>query len=175
LSNVPGFLVDLRSASGGDERKASEIAHLFCSKDTVYAKSKYRKGAGHDQFTKAFPRLLKASDKPYTKPVVCLIGPGAVSSGEAFVQMMKCLPHVTTVGLPTRGASGNPRPFELEGLGVSVWFSRWVDLMPDDALFEGVGIAPDVKVDAEAKQYTQNDPTLEKALEVLRRKVKRPE
>jgi C-terminal processing protease CtpA/Prc len=175
LRAAPGFLVDLRSASGGDEGKAQAIARLFCGKDTVYAKSKYRKGAGHDQFTRSYPRLLKASEEPFTKPVVCLIGPGAVSSGEGFVQMMKCLPQVTTIGLPTRGASGNPRPFELEGLGMSVWFSRWVDLMPNDSPFEGAGIAPDVSVEGEAKQYALSDQTLEKALELLQKKVKKPE
>jgi C-terminal processing protease CtpA/Prc len=85
--------------------------------------------------------------------------------------MMKCLPHVTTVGLPTRGASGNPRPFALEGMHLSVWFSRWVDLMPDDSTFEGIGIMPDVKVKEDAKLNAESDPTLEKGLELLRQNV----
>jgi hypothetical protein len=171
LHDVPGFIVDLRVANGGSEPLAQEIASQFCAKDTVYAKSKYRNGPSHDNFTKEYERVLKASPNPYTNPVVCIIGPGAVSSGEGFVQMMKCLPQVTTVGLPTRGASGNPQSYNLTGTGVTVIFSRWVDLMPDGQTFEGKGISPDVIVDEPPSAYEQQDPTLEKALEILREKI----
>ncbi len=171
LHDAPGFIVDLRTANGGDEDKAADVARLFCGKDTVYARSKWRDGPAHDKFGEVYERVLKASEQPYTKPVVCLIGPGAISSGEGFVQMMKCLPNVTTVGMRTRGASGNPQPWDLYPMGVAVWFSRWVDLMPDGSVFEGVGIAPDVTVDVPPEDYAKRDPTLEKGLEVLRRKV----
>jgi RNA polymerase sigma-70 factor (ECF subfamily) len=171
LSAAPGFVVDLRSANGGNERFARRIARRFCGRRTVYAKSKFRSGPAHTDLTREYERVLPGSDRPYTRPVVCLIGPGAVSSGEAFVQMMKCLPHVTTVGLPTRGASGNPAPFRLTGTGIAVWFSRWVDLMPDGTPFEGKGIAPDVEVNEPAAAYERRDPTLENGLSVLRQKV----
>jgi len=171
LRGTPGFLVDLRRANGGSEPLAMEIAKLFCAKETIYARSKYRNGPGHDDFGKEHERLLPASPEPYPKPVVCLIGPGAVSSGEGFVKMMKCLPNVTTVGLRTRGASGNPKPWPLPGTGVTVHFSRWVDLMPDSRPFEGVGIPPDVEVKEPAAVYNERDPTWEKAIEVLRGKV----
>jgi hypothetical protein len=171
LHDVPGFIVDLRDANGGNEILAVEIARCFCPKPTVYAKSKLRGGPKHDEFTSEFERTLPASMQPYTKPVVCLIGPGAVSSGEGLVKMMTCLPQVTTVGLPTRGASGNPKPWPLGRTGIAVWFSRWVDLMPDGKTFEGVGIPPDVAVNEPAIAYAAADPTLEKGLEVLRQKV----
>jgi C-terminal processing protease CtpA/Prc len=115
--------------------------------------------------------VLKAAAKPYTKPVVCLIGPRAVSSGEGFVQMLKCLPHVTTVGARTRGSSGNPQPFALPGVPVTVWYSRWVDLLPDGTPIEGAGIAPDIAVQAPRHAYHEKDPTWDKAVEVLRAKV----
>ena len=170
LSDVPGFVVDLRTANGGSEPMAQEIARPFCNKDTIYALSKYRSGPGHEEFGQENKRILPATPGAYTKPVVCLIGPGAVSSGEGFVKMMKCLPHVTTVGLPTRGASGNPRPFELSRSGLTVYFSRWVDLTPDGQTFEGIGLPPDVRVNTAATEGDR-DPTLKKALEILRGKV----
>jgi hypothetical protein len=171
LSEAPGFVVDLREAEGGNEAFALEIARLFCAKDSVYARSKYRNGKKHDEFGQVFDRVLPATPHAYGKPVVCLFGQRSVSSGEAFVQMMKCLPQVTTVGEPTRGASGNPKPFRLPGIDVTVWFSRWVDLMPDGAAFEGQGITPDVLVESPPESYQDRDPTLERALEVLRQKV----
>jgi C-terminal processing protease CtpA/Prc len=171
LNRASGFIVDLRRANGGSEPLATAIAKLFCAKDTVYAKSKYRSGPSHDDFGKENERVLPASPEPYTKPVICLIGPGAVSSGEGFVKMMKCLPNVTLVGLPTRGASGNPQPWPLSGTGVIVYFSRWVDLMPDGRTFEGVGIPPDVEVNEPSTAYAERDPTWEKGIELLRQRV----
>jgi C-terminal processing protease CtpA/Prc len=88
--------------------------------------------------------------------------------------MMKALPQVTLVGMPTRGASGNPKPFELEGTGLKVMFSRWVDLLPDGRTLEGRGIPPDVRVDEPPSAYTSRDPTWEKGLDVLREKLKLP-
>lgn len=173
LADTPGFVVDLRRANGGSEPLAAEIAELFCQQETVYAKSKYRSGPGHDEFTPEYPRTLPATKDAYTKPVVCLIGPGAVSSGEGFVKMMQCLPHVTTIGLPTRGASGNPQPWPLGRTGVAVYFSRWVDLLPDGQTFEGRGIPPDVEVKVPATAYQSADPTLEKGLDILREKIVR--
>lgn len=169
--DAPGFLVDLRDANGGNELLAREIAREFCGKDAVYAKSKFRNGSGHGDFGPVYDRVLKAGEKPYTKPVVCLIGPRAVSSGEGFVQMLKCLAHVTTVGARTRGSSGNPKPFELPGVAVTVWYSRWVDLMPDGTPIEGAGIAPDIAVDAPSGAYGEKDPTWDKAVEILRKRA----
>ena len=58
LHDAPGFIVDLRQANGGSEPLAQRMAQLFCAKDTVYAKSKYRNGVGHGEFTEEFPRTL---------------------------------------------------------------------------------------------------------------------
>jgi hypothetical protein len=174
LRDAPGFVVDLRSAYGGNELLAQEIARMFCAKETVYAKSKYRNGPGHDQFGEIHDRLLPATPDAYTKPVICLIGPGAVSSGEGFVKMMKCLPNVTTVGMPTRGASGNPDGTPLARSGLMVYYSRWVDLLPNGKTFEGIGIAPEIRVDLPSGAYAKADPTLEKGLEVLRGKLASP-
>lgn len=172
LRDAPGFIVDLRSANGGDERKAQRLARWFCAQRTVYAKSRFRTGSPrHDDFGPENSRWLEAAEQPYTRPVVCLIGAGAVSSGEGFVKMMKCLPQVTLVGKHTRGASGNPRPIELGETGIAVWFSRWVDLLPDGTPIEGVGIQPEIEVKAPTAEYQQKDPTLEKGLEVLRKKA----
>ncbi len=171
LSDAPGFVVDLRAANGGSEPLALEIARQFCANETVYAKSKRRSGPGHDEFGLDSQRRLPATKGAYTRPVVCLIGPGAVSSGEGFVKMMRSLPHVTPVGLPTRGASGNPSGFNLQGAGLSIFFSRWVDMMPDGKTFEGVGIPPGVKVEFSVADYANGDPTFARGLEILRQKI----
>jgi hypothetical protein len=171
-AEAPGFVVDLRGANGGNELLARRIAKEFCEESTVYAKSKYRDGPGPGDFGPTYERVLEAGDDPYRKPVVCILGPGCVSSGEGFAKMMACLPRVTTVGLPTRGSSGNPKPFELPGVGVTVLYSRWVDMMPDGTPVEGRGVRPEVVVDRPPSDYEKGDPTWERAVEVLRSKAK---
>jgi hypothetical protein len=171
-ANAPGFLVDLRDAEGGDELLARQIASEFAAADTVYAKSKYRDGPLPSDFGPTYDRVLEASPHPFTKHVVCLLGPRCVSSGEGFAQMMKCLPNVTTVGLPTRGSSGNPKPFKLPGVPVTVNYSRWVDMLPDDTPIEDRGVPPQIIVDLPERLYDDADPTWERAVQVLREKVK---
>jgi hypothetical protein len=171
LKDASGFIVDLRRANGGNEALAREIAQCFCAKEVVYAKSKFRSGTGHTDFGKDFERKLPASkEEPYTRPVVCLIGEGAISSGEGFAKMMKALPHVTMVGLPTAGASGNPGPIAVGKTGIQIYCSRWVDMLPDGTTVEGKGVPPTVEVKVPPETYRTSEPTLEKALELLRKK-----
>ncbi len=171
-ASAPGFIVDLRLANGGSEPLAQEIAREFCARDTVYAKSKFRDGPKPTDFGPVYDRILKSSERPFTKPVVCIIGPGCVSSGEGFAKMMKCLPNVTTIGMPTLGSSGNPKPFALPGVKVTVVYSRWVDMLPDGTPVEDRGVPPMIIVDQPASAYKQTDPTWDRAVELLRAKTK---
>jgi hypothetical protein len=170
---APGFIVDLRLADGGSEPLAQQIACEFCARETVYAKSKYRNGPKPADFGPVYDRTLKPSERPFTKPVVCILGPGCISSGEGFAKMMKCLPHVTTIGMPTRGSSGNPKPFKLPAMGVTVMYSRWVDMLPDGTPIEGHGVLPNVVVDKPESDYQTSDPTWDRAVELLRSKIKK--
>ena len=169
LKDVPGFIVDLRNANGGDELLARKIASLFCAHETVYAKSKYRAGPAQSDFGQVFERSLSASERPFTKPVVCLLGFRCVSSGEGFAEMMSCLTNVTTIGEPTRGSSGNPRPFKIPGIGVTVYYSRWVDMMPDETPIEDAGVIPKVLLNFPQKAYEGADPTWDAAVALLRK------
>ena len=167
MFDAPGLIVDLRSNGGGSEIRAKQIADLFADKRYLYARSKVRSGPEIDHFHESRPRYVGPSaSEPFTRPVVCLVGPGCVSSGEGFALMMKAMDHVTLVGQRTRGASGNPRPVTLPN-GLLVWFSRWVPMEPDGTSFEGRGIAPDVEVEPTGP----GDPTFEKAVQILRGKT----
>ncbi len=161
LLDAPGVILDLRANGGGDERRAAAIATKFCDKTRVYAKHTVRGSS------ELFERKLEASKTPYTKPVMVLIGPVTMSSAEGFTMMMKSLPHVTLVGLATRGASGNPQPVDLPN-GMTVLYSTWVDMLPDGTVIEGKGIAPDIEVRHEAG----SDKAFERAVEELKKKAK---
>ncbi len=163
---APGFIVDLRRNGGGSEGTAAAIAGLFTDREVVYARQKFRNGDKPDDFVESPPLVLRPAGKNrFAGPVVCLIGPGTVSSGEGMAKMMKAIPSCTLVGQPTRGASGNPKPVQLPN-GIDVWYSRWVSMLPDGTPIEGTGIPPDIMID----HVAGTDPTWLKALEILREK-----
>ncbi len=162
LFKTKGIILDLRKNPGGSELCAQSIATLFASEKTTYARSKFRASVDHSDFYELAPRSIPASENPFSRPVVCLIGPGAVSSSEAFAMMMKAIPSATLVGQPTRGASGNPKVIQLPN-GVDVWFSRWVSLLPDGAVIEDNGVTPD-----ETIVHGEGDATYARAVEILK-------
>ena len=167
MFDAAGILVDLRANKGGAEGRAAEIAGLFADREYVYALSKFRNGPEPNDFGDAIPRRIGPRvEAPYGGPVVCLVGPGCVSSGEGFAMMMKAMERVTLVGQPTRGASGNPAAVTLSN-GVKVWFSRWVAMEPDGTEIEGKGVAPDELV--EHVKGGEGDVTFERGVEMLRR------
>ena len=157
------WIVDLRANRGGSEPQAARLAGFFNDRRRKYARAQIRSSTDGVGMREAPPRYLEAGEQQaFMKPVVCLIGPGCVSSGEGFALMMKSLPHVTLMGQPSRGASGNPRPARLSN-GVVVWFSRWVSLELDGTAIEGRGVAPDVLVEHQG----EGDATFKQALKEL--------
>jgi C-terminal processing protease CtpA/Prc len=159
-STPHGFVMDLRRNSGGSESRAAEIAGLFTSRRTKYARTQRR---GPDGLIEVESRYLNpTASHPIDVPVVCLIGPGCVSSGEGFALMMKSLEQVTLIGQPTRGASGNPQPVLLSN-GVRVWFSRWSSLELDGTPIEMRGVTPETLV----QHIEGRDEAFDRALERL--------
>jgi hypothetical protein len=163
--DAPGIILDLRRNAGGDEPTAKAIASKFANKAYTYARQKVRSGTG---FTETPPRTIGPGEgKIYEGPVVCLIGPGAVSSAEGFALMMKAMDRCITVGKPTRGASGNPQPVQLPN-GLDAYFSRWISLDPEGTPIEDVGVQPEIVV--EHVIGAAADPAYQKAKEILAEK-----
>ena len=164
LFDTQGMVVDLRVNGGGNEELGKMLAGLFCEEPRVYARNRFRKNENHDEFYE-YPRspLQPHRDGVYSRPVVCLIGPGAVSSGEAMALMFDALPNATTIGQPTRGSSGNPAPLSLPN-GVEVWFSRWVATDAAGNPIEDRGVQPDILVEPGS-----GDAAWEKAKQMLSR------
>ena len=161
LFATPGMIIDLRKNKGGAEPTAMALAGIFTNEQQIYARQKFRSGPSHSSFYETVPRAIQPrNNKTYTKPMVCLIGPGAVSSAEGFALMMKALPHCQTVGQPTRGSSGNPSPVILPN-GVEVFYSRWVAMDAEGTPIEDTGVEPDVKVEHKDGKDTAFDRAIE--------------
>ena len=162
----------MRPNTGDDERPAQAVAGRVADADLVYARSVWREQTlpGTDAFAPPQDRVLVAAPEAqrYRGRVAVLAGPACVSSTEGFLLMARALPRVTVVGRPSRGASGNPAPFEVLP-GLTVWASRWRSLDLDGTCIEGVGVAPDVPVEPTARPGgAPADAVLDRAVELLR-------
>ncbi len=169
LADAKSLVIDVRPNGGGDESAAARIAGRFTDAGVVYARSIWRDSlsAATDAFGAPLDRELKpvTPGKRDARRVVVLQGPYCVSSTEGFLAMMRALPGVTTMGLASRGASGNPGRFDVVP-GVSVFSSRWRSLLLDGDCIEGKGVAPEIVVEG---SHAKIDLTLERALVELER------
>jgi carboxyl-terminal processing protease len=171
LPDSKGLVLDLRPNIGGNETWARQIVQHFADQPRVYARRAVRSGPGPDDFGAwhdVWLRPVGGAGKPFTKPIVVLLGPACVSSGEGMAQMLDVLPHVRTVGQPTRGASGSPTHLPLPN-DFDVWFSTWKNQQADGTDLEGRGVQPDIPVEHKG----DGDPTLAAGLAELHQMLAR--
>ncbi|MEQ8770428.1 MAG: S41 family peptidase [Phycisphaerales bacterium] len=169
LHDARAIIVDVRMNGGGDETLAKAFAGCFIDEPVLYAKNRYVDPANPGVFGPVLDRIVEPSTRRprFTGPVAVLSGPVVMSSNEAFVLMMKAAPRATVMGGTTQGSSGNPRPHDL-GNGVTIWLPSWQGMDARGVMFEGVGIEPDIAVDAPPERLMRADPVLDAALEHLR-------
>lgn len=163
-AGATAMVLDLRPCGGGYEGTGGRLAAPYAAAPAVYARRRVRNGPAPADFGPWEDAVLEPAPAAarFAGPVVVLLGPGCVSSGEGLAQMLEVLPTVTTVGRPTRGASANPAPVPLPG-GLDVWLPRWQDQRAGGAPLEGQGVVPQVAVVADGP----GDPVLERALVLL--------
>jgi hypothetical protein len=163
LKDARALILDVRPNGGGDEKLAWRIAGRFTDRELAYGKAQVRDPTlpGRKGFRPPWERKFKGKRRDDRK-VVVLQGPYCVSSTEWFLLMMRAAGK-TTVGLPSRGSTGNPRPFRIFS-DVAVNIPTWRGMTLDDKPIENVGIPPQIRV---AGSHWTGDPTLEKALEIL--------
>ncbi len=174
LRDCRALIVDVRPNAGGDELLARSIAAWFVDGAKPYAKHRLREKAGPDGFGPVMERTVTgntASEKQILVPIVVLTSRYVMSSNESFVLMLRQAKDCTVVGERSYGSSGNPKPHEMPN-GVTIIVPSWQDMTLDGKCFEGVGLAPDVEVAVNPKDLERKDPILERALALLREKLK---
>jgi carboxyl-terminal processing protease len=98
--------------------------------------------------------------------VVILTDAGCNSACEDFVMPFKDNGRATLVGETTAGSTGQPYMLDL-GSDLMAIIGAKRERFPDGAVFEGVGIQPDVAVALQIDGLrTGQDPVLERALTI---------
>ncbi len=102
-------------------------------------------------------------------PTVLLIGHNTASAAEDFLIFADNQEHMTKIGEPSFGSTGQPMLFDLPGGGSGRVCTK-KDTYPDGRKFVGYGIQPDIKVQKTLKDYLDsNDPAMNKAIEYLKK------
>lgn len=116
------------------------------------------------------PDPIKIKAKRIVIPTAILIGHQTASAAEDFLIYADNQKHMTKIGEPTFGSTGQPMFFDLPG-GGSARICTKKDTYPDGKEFVGYGILPDIKVKKTLSDYLEKkDPVLEKAIEFLSKK-----
>jgi Peptidase family S41/Tricorn protease C1 domain len=164
--NLKGLVIDIRDNGGGSLGTADFLVQHFLTQKTLIAFTRYKNGAGHDDFTDFYPTNLEPTGETYTGKVVLLTNRSVFSAANYFASAMSQLPNVTLIGDQTGGGGGAPISAELQ-VGWRVRFSA-TQLFNANREHLEPGVVPDVKVDIlPADEALGKDTILEKAIVFL--------
>lgn len=163
LAVCNGVIIDVRSNGGGNVTNSTRIAARFTNEKVLTGYIRHKTGKGHNDFSDPYPIYLEPNDGVrWQKKTVVLTNRRSYSATNDFVNQMRYLPNVTTMGDKTGGGSGMPFTSELPN-GWTVRFSASPHLSIDMEQIEW-GIDPDIKVDMLPADEANNiDTIIEKA------------
>ncbi len=182
LYRARALVIDVRQNGGGNSSNGYEIA-AYLTADTLQT-SRWRtrqhiaayKAWGREDYVEmnawfdggTHGDVPPAEGRRLTVPTVVLQEHETFSAAEDFLVAIDAIPHITTVGRPSGGSTGQPLFFELPG-GGSAYICTKRDTYPDGRDFVGIGIQPDVLVEPTVEDVQAvRDPALEQAVRLLR-------
>lgn len=114
LAVCNGLIIDVRSNGGGNVTNSTRIAARFTNEKVLTGYISHKTGKGHNDFSEPYPIHLEPNDGVrWQKKVVVLTNRRSYSATNDFVNQMRYLPNVTTMGDKTGGGSGMPFTSEL--------------------------------------------------------------
>ena len=158
-----GIIMDLRNNPGGLLDVCVDVTSQFIPKGVVVG----MKG----RFDKANDTLYAKEGHANNLPLVVIVNEGSASAAEIFAGAVKDHKRGTIVGMKTFGKGSVQTLFNLpDGSGIYVTIARYHT--PSGFVLDHKGLQPDVKVEGEPKKDKKEDKQLQKALGVLKQKIK---
>ena len=159
-----GVIMDLRNNPGGLLDVCVDVTSRFIGDGVVVG----MKG-----------RFERANDTLYAKPglandlpLVVLVNEGSASASEIFAGAIKDHKRGTIVGMKTFGKGSVQTLFNLpDGSGIYVTIARYHT--PSGFVIDHKGLEPDIKVEGEPMKNKKDDKQFQKALAVLKDKMKK--
>lgn len=173
LGDVRSLVVDNRSSVGGNRAEVYRVLGRFIAAPVP----------GPEWYTlgerRRWPVIEPEGPIRCTRPVVVLANGLTFSAAELFTDLMAQLPNVTVVGETTGGGSGGcdddaTGDYVLPS-GIEIRIPTVDGRRADGTPWETVGVEPDVRVlQTEADLRAGRDRQLERAIELLRPRIRRP-
>ncbi len=196
LYKAKSIIVDLRNNGGGNSNHAAEILKMFTDKpfSTSKWKTPIHNGAykawgkfadvaenleqyrnyyeGHEFEEHDASTYAPSEGEKLEVPTVFLIGHSTASAAEDILIMADEIEHITMIGEPTYGSTGQPLMMEMPG-GGRARVSAKRDYYKDGREFIGVGVLPDIEIKRTVSAVRDDkDEGLERAVKFLREKPK---
>lgn len=174
------LILDVRQNGGGSTSYGYAIVSRLVDKSVPgsHWKSRkyiaaYRAWGREEQWQEGDHSTIEPHEtRHYGGPVVVLAGPRTGSAAEDFVVAFQTSERGKVIGQKTRGSTGQPLTLELPGGGGARICTKR-DTYPDGRDFVGIGVIPDVEIEPTRQDIAEGrDAVLEKALEVLKSKIK---
>lgn len=156
--NVDAIIVDMRNNPGGLLSSSIHVASEFTGGVIV----KQQDSAGRISSLSADHKgaFLKT-------PISVLVNGGSASAAEIFAGAIQDHARGKIVGEKTFGKGTVQEPLDLTGgSSLHVTVAKW--LTPDGHSIHGVGIDPNVTVEDKSDSSSEDDPQLQKALELIK-------
>lgn len=163
--NTKGIILDLRNNPGGLLDKSIDIASKMIPRGKVVVSEE-------DSFGKKEAFETTGGDVLSQIPMVVLINEGSASASEILAGALRDNQKLTLIGMKSFGKGSVQELINLPGnSSVKVTVAKW--LTPNGDYIMEIGINPDVEVKMTTDDYINDkDPQLDKALEVLKEKMK---
>jgi carboxyl-terminal processing protease len=156
----PAMILDLRNDPGGYLDVSVDIASWFLPKDSVVVRENI-KGETED--------LLKAGKNQalINMPVVVLINEGSASASEILAGALRDIRGIKLIGIKSYGKGSVQEVKKLfDDSMVKLTIAEW--LTPNGVSINNNGLEPDYKVEMPEDSTSDEDPQLDKALEIVK-------
>lgn len=167
FQGTKAIIHDLRFNFGGHDGYSRAIAERYAD---CKRKAFSRCPRNGDAYTEEWPYFVDPIGKKVinTTRVIVLTSEFTVSSGEVQTLALKAMPHVTTIGEPTKGCLSDTLEKALpNGWGLTLSNQRFYS--HDHTLYEAIKIQPDYSVSMSRSDAERGkDPMIEFALDLLK-------
>jgi carboxyl-terminal processing protease len=159
---LAGLIMDVRGNGGGFRTVLESILGEFVSGDV---------GTFFNQ-TSENPFIIQKGplfDRLKNVPLVVLVDKGSESYTEALAAALQARGRATLVGTPTAGNTETIYRYDFDD-GSRLWVAEESFKLPDGTNLEGRGAIPDVRIDKDWTDYTDDDdPYILAALQLLKK------
>jgi carboxyl-terminal processing protease len=159
-AGIKKFVLDLRGDPGGYVTAARSIASEFIKDGPIFYE---QDASGAQTETDATGQGLATDD---AIRLVVLVDKGSASASEIVAGALQDRDRATVVGETSFGKGTVQQWIQLQnGSALKLTIAKW--LTPDKHWIHHVGIVPDIAVTTPADAGPDNDPVLDKAVEIL--------